>query len=52
VVQPNERNVADQQMLAQALFDNHGVEVIYRTLTQIEQFSRLEGAPVVRNDRR
>jgi len=43
VVQPNERNVIDQQLLAQALFDQHGVQVIYRTLTQIEQFSRLEG---------
>mmetsp|Transcript_42857 Transcript_42857/g.89523 ORF Transcript_42857/g.89523 Transcript_42857/m.89523 type:complete len:347 (+) Transcript_42857:344-1384(+) len=43
VVQPDERNVNDQQLLRHEIFESHGVDVLFRTLAQIDQEGKLEG---------
>lgn len=43
VVQPNERNIADQQTLIEELFTSHSIYTHTLSLKQLKEFARLEG---------
>ena len=43
IVQPGERNIADQRLLAQRLLDEYGVESIFRSLARVDYEGRLKG---------
>jgi len=43
IVQPNERNAFDQRWIEYNLFEKHGIKLIRKSLTEIQQEATLEG---------
>lgn len=42
IIQPGERNSADQRWLEYQLYDNHGISMIRRSLADIHQYGRID----------